>query len=1199
MVSISPASCPGPDTFGRKMSFAMKGKEAEKERKDGVKIEVRGVDVEDGEQDPETSLITEREYHQVSPESDDEEYDSECTLDLDELGLDNAGAPLERMIQIDGEVVVDSGWNSEDSYDEDAEEDEVNEEEAKEKARVLQALYKACQEARFQHVDSDEEPGFDDTEDEDEDEFDSTSDSESDTTSVGYDDLDFERLVDDLFTTETDNPPPGVLSTLCLPRPLPPLTLLPLPPSSSTLLLLLSLNDPALRSDPWNPVPRILCAVDRSLDTDAFGTSTEKPGTIHLFLKHLAPFEPFVPHSSYSPTTGTFPSRPSALYPTTIVGVSHTLSQWIDFCRQILEGLVFLHECGVAHRGFKPSSEKEKHADKEQDQATTPLFMMDISADPEAVNMFFVSSPRVLSASYPSPHSLPALLGHSSKTVQQLSFDRNRYPVKYYFTNLYRAVKVLDPKKKNSSSRADSVVSSELPSPSGISSNSDSLASPMTSSPVSEKHPQLDPLALPTQIPPPRPRSVPTRSKSLIPSPLSTSQPQQALTDSTIPVTRPKSQQGTSRGTKATAMGKVSSLSVMTSPTGGIEHSLGPSSPSLSSASGASAPTSRSGSRSTSVSAKSNRRCSATATANTNSVGSAKPKKSKHPLFIRDVIELGELFEKEVLPRVRKLDLGVSGPGEKASMLGEEVWEGVDLDSERGNKEGRGRKGSITSATLGEADKAALVRLRDSSRAPRGRNESELKQLGTVTGVLMSLIHMMKTGNLTAEEARKNWEDGTWSVLKSGGIRDESESGSGTRSAVWCRAENEITAASDTTPEVVVKAGLGVEREQEGSKENVEKKDEEDDNQRQNLLVDRRPSIVVDLTDDLNDVPSPPPLSPSPSPSASRRGSMQLPLSPMMREQEKQKQKPSEQLGKVGFGEISGSSTATTTTGAARVPDVSRVTTGQFPSGQVPAQSYAHRLGPGALTDEVYPTQAQVVKDHYPQHVLPQHRQQQQQQQQYPQIPISSGQSTSYSYQYMPQHHHYHRRLLTPPSTPRTGHTPQSSRDLGAGYVVHDLTGHGIRTSMGTVAIEPGPSTMDTKMSTVTRVRGGLELGIEGNGKRREREREREREERNHHRRRTTSSTSAYMRSIAGDMGKGGSGFGFTKLGTALSARGVEERMKMIGRRDRVVSVPLVPGDVLAENAVEGVVEPRVEAQRVSSSLVVPRPPILERSLSD
>ncbi|KAG6840819.1 hypothetical protein C0991_004110 [Blastosporella zonata] len=127
-----------------------------------------------------------------------------------------------------------------------------------------------------------------------------------------------------------------------------------LPRSSQELFLLLELNHTELRSDPWNPIPHLRCAVERK-------------NSVYLCMERLNPYDepPF-----------------------------KTAANYIDFFRQMLEGLTFLHELKIANLMFHEPT----------------FYMVDLSSAPSTCE---------------SPHE----------------FDRTKYPVRYYFTNLHHASK--------------------------------------------------------------------------------------------------------------------------------------------------------------------------------------------------------------------------------------------------------------------------------------------------------------------------------------------------------------------------------------------------------------------------------------------------------------------------------------------------------------------------------------------------------------------------------------------------------------------------------------------------------------------------------------------------------------------------------------------------------------------------------------
>ncbi|KAJ6609082.1 hypothetical protein B0H10DRAFT_2065871 [Mycena sp. CBHHK59/15] len=123
--------------------------------------------------------------------------------------------------------------------------------------------------------------------------------------------------------------------------------------SSPELLILLRLNHRDIRQDPWNPAPHILCAVERD-------------ERVFLCLQRLIEF-----------------NQP----PLKIV------SNYIDFFKQVLEGLTFLHEHSIAQLSYLDLS----------------TYMVDLG-----------------STTFNSLHSVE-------------SFDRTKFPVRYYFTNFSSA----------------------------------------------------------------------------------------------------------------------------------------------------------------------------------------------------------------------------------------------------------------------------------------------------------------------------------------------------------------------------------------------------------------------------------------------------------------------------------------------------------------------------------------------------------------------------------------------------------------------------------------------------------------------------------------------------------------------------------------------------------------------------------------
>lgn len=177
------------------------------------------------------------------------------------------------------------------------------------------------------------------------------------------------------------------------------------PRDSTEVSLLLELNLADLRQDPWNPCPHILQVVDHD------------PNSEYLYLCMERLIEYNTPPMS-------------------------TVAQYIDFFRQILEGLSFLHE----HRlvGFSCSDPSS--------------YMIDLSSGPHSTNASSVSlisaatsQCQVQGISTPSkPHSgrrhdhSRHHHHHHQHHLTQTSecFDRSRYPVRYYFVNFSRAQRI-------------------------------------------------------------------------------------------------------------------------------------------------------------------------------------------------------------------------------------------------------------------------------------------------------------------------------------------------------------------------------------------------------------------------------------------------------------------------------------------------------------------------------------------------------------------------------------------------------------------------------------------------------------------------------------------------------------------------------------------------------------------------------------
>ncbi|KAG7088565.1 hypothetical protein E1B28_012545 [Marasmius oreades] len=198
-----------------------------------------------------------------------------------------------------------------------------------------------------------------------------SEDDASDSSSVVYD-IDFEEHIDQLLSKHSEEH--VIFRSLTLQRTCQdgtPFVLLPLPTTSTQLLIYLALNQRDARLDPWNPIPHIICAVDR----------TQTHDNIFLCLKHLVPFNALL---------------------------FRTVANWVDMFRQLLEGLTFLHEHGVVHGGLSTAAQTQHQG--------VPGIMVDISADTNAiespekfdrtrypVRYYFVDLPRARHTRLQSP----------------------------------------------------------------------------------------------------------------------------------------------------------------------------------------------------------------------------------------------------------------------------------------------------------------------------------------------------------------------------------------------------------------------------------------------------------------------------------------------------------------------------------------------------------------------------------------------------------------------------------------------------------------------------------------------------------------------------------------------------------------------------------------------------------------------------
>ncbi|GJJ15611.1 hypothetical protein Clacol_009889 [Clathrus columnatus] len=169
--------------------------------------------------------------------------------------------------------------------------------------------------------------------------------------------------------------------------------------SSRELSIWRFLNQPHLRRDPWNPAPPVLSIIEREVGLSA---SARFARLVEFGLEgesHEKEFEAFI---ALEP-----------LYPIHDNPLSNR-NDWIDFIRQMLQSLVFLHEHNIAQVKFSWCTEN-----------LTRAIMMDIGLAP--------------------PHT---------------HFSRSDYPVKYYLVDFSEAIRLelQEPKREVRRGRPRNVV---------------------------------------------------------------------------------------------------------------------------------------------------------------------------------------------------------------------------------------------------------------------------------------------------------------------------------------------------------------------------------------------------------------------------------------------------------------------------------------------------------------------------------------------------------------------------------------------------------------------------------------------------------------------------------------------------------------------------------------------------------------------
>ncbi|KDQ25520.1 hypothetical protein PLEOSDRAFT_1090068 [Pleurotus ostreatus PC15] len=229
--------------------------------------------------------------------------------------------------------------------------------------------------------------------------FSEYSESECSTSSSIIYDIDFESVVDDLLAEQAFDLPK--LRKFIMVEPSAPsaqdafmIRVLPTCSKPKELEILLSLNEHEPRLDPWNPVPHLLSVVERDSvqrNRGEGGLAEDIGAVSFVCLEWLSKYNdpPFA-----------------------------TVANYIDFIRQALEGLTFLHEQHITSLNY----------------GTTDSFMVDIGQR----NAWMALNGA------PTPATAVRQSGAESPTEAQDPptapiFDRTRYPVRYYYTDFASA----------------------------------------------------------------------------------------------------------------------------------------------------------------------------------------------------------------------------------------------------------------------------------------------------------------------------------------------------------------------------------------------------------------------------------------------------------------------------------------------------------------------------------------------------------------------------------------------------------------------------------------------------------------------------------------------------------------------------------------------------------------------------------------
>ncbi len=174
------------------------------------------------------------------------------------------------------------------------------------------------------------------------------------------------------------------------------------------------LNSLELRKDPWNPCPHVLQVVDHDSDSEY----------VYFCMERL---------NEYNAPAMT------------------TVAQYIDFFRQVLEGLSFLHEHNLVN--FSCSDPSSYMVDLGSGPLSTNASSVALaSATPSRGQAQGAIAPLKISIGHRDQHhQYHRHLRHLAPGSEARFFDRSMYPVRYYFVNFSHTRRMHDDAPRSTS----------------------------------------------------------------------------------------------------------------------------------------------------------------------------------------------------------------------------------------------------------------------------------------------------------------------------------------------------------------------------------------------------------------------------------------------------------------------------------------------------------------------------------------------------------------------------------------------------------------------------------------------------------------------------------------------------------------------------------------------------------------------------